>query len=477
MLLISKTVEKYGYNPLTSEGNTTKRLLFRCDFCGHTEERRLSNYYNQKSIVDLDACNSQTCRKSKREKSWLKKYGVSHYSKTSEYRSKFDKTMLERYGVKHALQNDDFKQKQQNTMMFKYQTNVTKKILFDDILSFCKLKNYEPLFDECQYQTCRDTLSFLCKKHNIIFDSNILNVQRENVNQCPECKKYFQSNAEKEIFLFVENLTQEDVKKNNRTVINRELDIFVPSKNLAIEFNGIYWHCEKFLNKNYHFEKFTKCKDKGITLLQFFEDEWRDKQDICKSMISSKLGLCEEKYSARNLLVVQDLNVDSFLNQNHLQGQTRCKKTFCLVTSDGEIVCCLTLRKPFVKKDKNTIEIARVCSKKNSIVRGGFSRLMKYATRWSMSHGYEYIISYSNCRYSVGQLYQNYGFDFQKHTGLNYFYTDFQDRYNRFKFRAQNGKSEKEIAKENKVYKIFDVGNYLWIYHLGDELNEQPRTC
>jgi hypothetical protein len=91
---------------------------------------------------------------------------------------------------------------------------------------------------------------------------------------------------------------------------------------------------------------------------------------------------------------------------------------------------------------------------------------MKYIILWAKSNGYEKIITYSDCRYSTGKTYKKYGFVFLRHTGLDYFYTDLIRRYNRFKFRAQDGKPEKQIAIENKVYRIYGCGNYLWEYSL-----------
>jgi len=42
-------------------------------------------------------------------------------------------------------------------------------------------------------------------------------------------------------------------------------------------------------------------------------------------------------------------------------------------------------------------------------------------------------------------------------------------RYDRFRFRAQSGKSEKEVAQENKVYRIYGCGNYLYEYKFNNE--------
>lgn len=268
------------------------------------------------------------------------------------------------------------------------------------------------MFENEHYFSCRQSLPFRCKKHEISFESQIFYIQ-QNTNQCPECKKYFISKAEIEIKDFITSLGFQAKKKR---------------------FGGY---------------------------------EWRDKQEICKSIIKNKLNL-SIKLNARDFEIFEDLQKDKikvFLNNNHLSGCTKMfVKSFSLCDEKGEIYSSLTLRYPFTKNKKNTIEIDRFCCKINTNIRGAFSRLFSRAVKWCKQTKIDKIITYSDCRLGGGDVYKNNNFNFIKHTGLNYFYTDFHTRFNRFKFRAQKGKSEKEIAEENNVYKIYDNGSYLWEY-------------
>ena len=148
-------------------------------------------------------------------------------------------------------------------------------------------------------------------------------------------------------------------------------------------------------------------------------------------------------------------------DENHLQGNCRYIKSFALINDNGELQQCISLRKPFIRKEE-IIEIARSVSKTNTSVIGGFQRLLKRCIQWAGDNGHKTILTYSDCRYSVGNVYEKAGFNFIDHTVSDYFYTDFINRFNRFKFRAQNGKTEREIANENGVYKIYGAGNYRW---------------
>lgn len=63
------------------------------------------------------------------------------------------------------------------------------------------------------------------------------------------------SKKEKEILSFINSLNIETIENDRLVVSPNELDIFIPSHNIGIEFNGLYWHSNEFLDKNYHLNK------------------------------------------------------------------------------------------------------------------------------------------------------------------------------------------------------------------------------
>lgn len=90
---------------------------------------------------------------------------------------------------------------------------------------------------------------------------------------------------------------------NVRTVLSegKELDIYIPSKNLAIEFNGDYWHMnprlydESYYNpqsqctakEKWEYDKLKQeeCQTLGIKLMVVWEYDWIHSQDDVKSML------------------------------------------------------------------------------------------------------------------------------------------------------------------------------------------------
>ncbi|MBR4316364.1 MAG: hypothetical protein IKP65_05310 [Alphaproteobacteria bacterium] len=70
---------------------------------------------------------------------------------------------------------------------------------------------------------------------------------------------------------FIKSIYPYDIIENDKTMIKPyELDIYIPEKQVAIEFDGIYWHNEENKPKNYHLMKTELCEEKGIHLIHIF---------------------------------------------------------------------------------------------------------------------------------------------------------------------------------------------------------------
>lgn len=69
-------------------------------------------------------------------------------------------------------------------------------------------------------------------------------------------------------------IEKEKIIQHDRNVLNgQELDFYIPSKKLAIEFNGNYWHSDLKKEKKYHFNKSKLADSKGIRLIHIWEYE------------------------------------------------------------------------------------------------------------------------------------------------------------------------------------------------------------
>ena len=276
------------------------------------------------------------------------------------------------------------------------------------------------------------------------------------------------SKEESNLYNYICSIYNGEIQQSNRSVLNgKELDIYIPEKNLAIEYNGLYSHYYRphettetlIKDKKYHLNKTLKCEDKGIQLLQIFSDEWLLKEHIVKSMISSKLNLNSKIY-ARNCekvtVSIEDKNL--FLTENHIQGQDKSKIKLGL-TYNNELVCVMTFCKSRFNS-KYDWELSRFANKNGINVIGGFSRLLK----WFRNKYEGSIVSYADRRLSNGNVYFKNGFTLIGVNSPSYFYVDKNclERFNRMKFQKKYigayDCTEYEKARELGYNKIFDCG-------------------
>mgnify|MGYP001573329522 CR=1 FL=1 len=114
----------------------------------------------------------------------------------------------------------------------------------------------------------------------------------ENLNNfslCKYCEPF--SKDEKELCEFLDSKSIKYIKNNREIIKPYELDIYIPEFNLAIEYNGLFWHCTIKKEPNYHLNKTHLCSNKKIQLIHIYEDEWKLKKDIIKSILSHKFKL------------------------------------------------------------------------------------------------------------------------------------------------------------------------------------------
>ncbi len=399
--------------------------------------------------------NSAEKVKEKKKQVCLKKYGVENVSNTEFVKEKRKKTFLERFGVDNPNMSEEIKKKKKEYFLEKYGVDwITQNInirerqketlrinTFNRLLTNKKIQErVKFLFTIEEYYDVKKEYPFLCLQCQTEFSSSLDHGQIPRCLNCfPLSKGY--SIVEKEIVYWLKKeLKTENILENKRSVIPPySIDIYIPEKNLAIEFNGLFWHGEisNKKDKTYHLQKTEKCLEKDIQLIHIFEDEWINKQEIVKSIIKHKLGVVDNKIYARetNFKEIDSSVANIFLEENHLQSSnSRCTYFFGLF-HNNDLIFVTGLGRPRYNQNYD-YEIIRSCSKINTLVLGGFEKIIKNLPL----HGN--FISYVDRRYFNGSGYKNWIF-FGK-TNLNYFYMkDYKYRENRMKY------------KKNKLPKLF----------------------
>ena len=319
-------------------------------------------------------------------------------------------------------------------------------------------------YSNVEYTGAFEKVKIVCSKHGIF--EQIPNSHLRG-GGCPKCALKYNKN-EGELKEFIKSLGVV-VSGNTKNIIKpHELDVYIPSHNLAIEFDGLYWHSELYRDKNYHLNKTLQCEKQGIRLIHIFEDEWLNKQDIVKSRLKNILGLTKDKLYARKCEIKEISSQESrvFLDTNHLQGNVNSSIRLGLFY-DNELVSLMTfgsLRKSMGQKPLDgSYELLRFCNKLDTSVIGGADRLLKYFIK---TYQPKEIISYADRRWSQGGLYNKLGFEFIHDSEPNYFYIIGKTREHRFKYRKDvlikegfdKNNTERQIMLDREIHRIYDCG-------------------
>ena len=373
----------------------------------------------------------------------LEKYGVQCVGTSPIIRQKIENTNMKKYGKKSTLQVDFVKEKIALTNLQRYgsenyfSSNPMRFQIFQNMVQ--RVIDYVvPMFNFEDYTVFAHTMyPWKCVKCGCQFQDFVTQRlhygQTLSIPKCPNC--YGQANVsglEKETRDFLQTiLKNNDIVFSDKKIISPyQLDIYIPQKNIAIQFDGIFWHSDyKIKDKKYHFIKTQMCKEKGIQLVHIFEDEWVDKQDIVKDRIKNILGIYDNRIFARKCIIKQiPFNIcNQFLDANHIQGHDNSKIRLGLFYND-QLVSVMTFSKPRFNKNYE-YELVRFASKLGYQVIGGASKLLKYFQR---KYNPKNIISYADRRYSNGKLYYTLGFEFLNNSEPNYWWSRNKRRYSRY---------------------------------------------
>ncbi len=416
----------------------------------------------------------------KRENTSLEKYGVKNFAQTKESKHKTKKTNKTRYGSENPMQNSIIIEKYKHTFNEKYGVDNPAKI------QAVKNKNsnsqiekskekYEDYIREFGFELQEEFKGF--HKSHIFKHTDCGNVfewnPRSGYKSIPHCNichtsHITSSKAEEELREFLKSILDDRILSNNRTLIPpKEVDIYIPSKYLAIEYCGLYWHSESNeKDKWYHFNKWKECNDKGIRLLTIWDSEWINKQEIVKNRLKHILG--NEKGIGARKCEIKEIELSQtreFCEVNHLHGYQQSSVKLGAFYED-ELVGVMTFGKRKITGGISEWEIMRFCTSCNVV--GLASR---FVGKFKKDYHPEKLVSYSDNRWDTGKVYENMGFEKTNTPSPGYWYTsNFLSLEHRYKFRkkrlveqgADSSLTEKEIMVSLGYSRVWDCGVTRW---------------
>ena len=266
----------------------------------------------------------------KREQTCIEKFGVPNPYQSEEIKEKIKQKMIEKTGYEYNLQRPETIEKSKQTKLQKYgdrnYNNVQKAKETNQqkygVDSYSKTQEFKDFirenndFDNIHqkglethniniekqkslgYMTLQELFSIYGQswyKNNlvpILYKYHCGFVSLEDVDKID---KYYNSNnghssqQEQKLYDIIKKYYNGKVIRGDRTVLNSyELDFYLPDKNLAFEYNGIYWHSTKHKEKDYHYNKSIECFNKGIRLVHIYEFEsWEDIEEFISSIFNN----------------------------------------------------------------------------------------------------------------------------------------------------------------------------------------------
>lgn len=404
----------------------------------------------------------------------LDKYGVENVSQIPGVRDKKTQTLLLNHGVTHPALIPHIKQARTDKRLAKYQSLNESTRILEWLDADADLKS--------KYENPNPRIKFKCDTCGV---EDVLAMEtfrwrtHATGTACIKCSGINKGSIqESQIKSYIEWLGV-PFMSNDRSLLNPyELDIYIPSHKIAIEYCGLYWHSELHgSDKKRHLNKMIACAEKDIRLVTIFEDEWIHKPDIVRARIKNMLQLNMTRMGARMFTckIVCAKTANTFCADHHVQGVGKTAHAYGLYMED-ELSAVMTFSKLSVakgsKSEANMWELNRFCLKPDLTISGGANKLFQAFLK---DQNPQQVISYSDRRWNTGTVYAQLGFSLTHDTPPNYWYIDFKSlsRIHRYSLRksAQDDVTltEWENRKLQGWNRIWDCGSTKWAWNKKEE--------
>ena len=415
------------------------------------------------------------------------RYGTEWYQQTGEYKQRFKETCLEKYGVESPSMLPEIQEKSRKNLQQHYPDHsvIIEKIKETNQERFgAEWYQCSELFkgrnkDQAQhilgdkYEVLEVNGRDWTVKHKScgkVF-STAASVYynrcvRSKIELCPHCYPYMEnsSSSEKMLLDFVHSIYNGEIVENTRAIIHPyELNIYIPEKNIAIEYNGLYWHSEQYVPSTYHKMKSDICKERGVHLIHVFEDDWLYKREIVQSVIKNFLGCGHQTIIYARKCEVREVNnqdTQVFLQENHMLGRMMMISHSIGLYYEGCLVSLMAFR--CTSKEKKVVELSRYAIKRDYNIKGGAERIFKHFLKMYGSL-YSKVKTFNDNGVFKGTVHYRLGF---QHTGTNapnfmYYDKKLGIRVSKQSLRKirKSYKVKEEFEEKDRYYRVYNAGN------------------
>jgi len=259
----------------------------------------------------------------------------------------------------------------------------------------------------------------------------------------------------------------------------KRIDLYDEKSQVGIEYNGLHWHHENSPEprpRSYHYQKMRAANAQGIRLVTIFEDEYLQHEDAVKARLLSILGNNTESIGARECKVkeVEVAKAKEFLNTYHIQGAGLSVLCAFGLYHDDELIGLISGGKHHRQGHNDCLVLTRLCFAGTKKVVGGSERLFKYLKNYAVKNGFKYIITWSDNRWTKGNVYERLGMINVADLPPDYSYVKMQCPRERVSKQSQKKSStgcppditERDWALQHGLSRIWDCGHKRWEFLL-----------
>ncbi len=130
------------------------------------------------------------------------------------------------------------------------------------------------------------------------YQANLLH--RAHGTNCPICNSGRQTSfAEQAIYFYIKKIHPDAINRYTEIFDNgMELDIFIPSLRVGIEYDGIFWHKEKLERER---KKYLICQQNNIRLIRVREAPFTTESDLSSPIIADNMYHMDNLDDQKNL--------------------------------------------------------------------------------------------------------------------------------------------------------------------------------
>lgn len=321
------------------------------------------------------------------------------------------------------------------------------------------------------YVKKREAFKAICLKCKNIREARYINFFEQS---CATCSNTGVSLAEKDMGKWVESFgyKTEKLKLPANKTRAKEIDIYIEELKIGIEYCGLYWHCENSKSskdRDYHKNKLDTANGMGIRLITIFEDEWKEREFQTKSFLTSLLKKNSVKIGARDCIVqaIGKNEASLFIDDFHIQGKGK-SFIYIGIKNKEELLGVMSFSRHHRQNSKEDVAVLdRLVFRAGVTVSGGASKMLKYSTPFLKAMGFTKIVSWSDNRWSDGNVYKAMGFQLEEDLSPDYAYVKSQKRFSKQSLKKTKeeqklDKTEFELRREQGYDWIWDCGKKRW---------------